>query len=232
LTVAANAVSVAEHTMLLMLAAARSLIGLDAAVRDGDFAVRSRSRGVELHGRTLALVGYGRIGREVATRAAAFGMRVCVVDPYLATKPEGVELIADLAHALPRADVISLHVPLTGETRGLIGQAELAAMPKGAILVNASRGGVVDEAALLASVRSGHLHGAGLDTFAVEPLPPDSPLLGERRIVISPHAAALTEEAMIGMGRATIENVFAALDGTLDPSVVVNRSVVAPENAV
>ena len=226
LTMAANAVSVAEHTMLLMLAAARGVIELDTAVRDGDFAVRSRLRGVELRGRTLVLVGYGRIGREVAARAVAFGMRVCVVDPYLAVSPpDGVELIDDLARALPRADVISLHVPLTVETRGLIGEAELAAMPQGAILVNASRGGVVDEAALLASVRSGHLHGAGLDTFAVEPLPADSPLFAERRIVLSPHAAALTEESMIGMGRATIENVFAALDGTLDPSVVVNPSV-------
>jgi D-3-phosphoglycerate dehydrogenase len=229
LTVAANAVSVAEHTMLLMLAAARSVIDLDTAVRDGDFAIRSRLRGVELRGRTLVLVGYGRIGREVAVRAAAFGMRVCVVDPYLAASPPaGIELIADLARALPRADVISLHVPLTGETRGLIGEAELAAMPKGAILVNASRGGVVDEAALLASVRSGHLHGAGLDTFALEPLPADSPLLAERRIVLSPHAAALTEESMIAMGRATIENALAALDGTLDPSVVVNPSVLTP----
>lgn len=233
LTVAANAVSVAEHTLMLMLAAARSIIELDTAVRDGDFAVRSRLRGVELRGRTLVLVGYGRVGREVAVRAAAFGMQVCVVDPYLAASPpDAVELIGDLAQALPRADVVSLHVPLTAETRGLIGAAELAAMPDGAILVNASRGGVVDERALLDSVRSGHLRGAGLDTFASEPLPADSPLLAERRIVLSPHAAALTEESMVAMGRATIENVFAALDGTLDPSVVVNPSVLAPEKAV
>ncbi|HZB43377.1 MAG TPA: hydroxyacid dehydrogenase [Ilumatobacter sp.] len=233
LTVAANAVSVAEHTMLLMLAAARSVIELDTAVRDGDFAVRSRLRGVELRGRTLVLVGYGRIGREVAARAAAFGMRVCVVDPHLgAGPPHGVELIDDLARALARADVVSLHVPLTGETRGLIGEAQLAAMPDGAILVNASRGGVVDEAALLAAVRSGHLHGAALDTFAVEPLPVDSPLLAERRIVLSPHAAALTEQSMIEMGKATVENALAALDGTLDPSVVVNPAVLAPQKAV
>ena len=232
LTVAANAISVAEHTMMLMLAAARTVVQLDSGVRSGDFAIRSRLRSVELRGRTLVLVGYGRIGREVSARAVAFGMRVCVVDPYLAASPaEGVELLPDLATALPRADVLSLHAPLTDETRDLIGAAELAAMPKGAILVNASRGGVVDEHALLDSVRAGHLHGAGLDTFAIEPLPADSPLLAERRIVLSPHAAALTEESMIAMGRATIENVFAALDGMLDPSVVVNPSVLAP-NAV
>lgn len=226
LTVDANVISVAEHTMMLMLAAARTAIELDTGVRDGDFPIRSRLRGVELRGRTLVLVGYGRIGREVAARARAFGMRVAVVDPYLASNPpDDVELFADLASALPRADVLSLHTPLTEETRGLIGEAELAAMPAGAILVNASRGGVVDEQALLASVHSGHLHGAGLDVFAIEPLPADSALLAERRIVLSPHAAALTEESMIAMGRATIENAFAALDGTLDPSVVVNPSV-------
>jgi len=232
LTVSANAVSVAEHTMLLMLAASRAVIELDTAVRAGDFGVRSRLLGVELRGRTLVLVGYGRIGREVAVRASAFGMRVCVVDPYLrAGQTDGVELVDDLALALPRADVLSLHVPLTEETRGLIGEAELSAMPHGAILVNASRGGVVDEAALLATVRAGHLRGAGLDTFEVEPLAADSPLLGERRIVLSPHAAALTEEAMIGMGRATIDNALAALDGSLDPSVVVNPSVLPRRNA-
>ena len=226
LTVAANAISVAEHTMMLMLAAARTVIELDTRTREGDFAVRSRIRGVELRGRTLLLVGYGRIGREVAARAAAFGMRVCVVDPYLTASPShDVELIADLASALPRADVLSLHAPLTDETRGLVGATELAALPEQAIVVNASRGGVVDEEALLASIRSGHLHGAGLDVFAGEPLPADSPLLGERRIVLSPHAAALTEEGMIAMGRDTISNVFAAFDGTLDPSVGVNRSV-------
>lgn len=226
LTVAANAISVAEHTMMLMLASARTVIELDAGTRDGDFAVRSRIRGVELRGRTLVLVGYGRIGREVAARAAAFGMHVCVVDPYLtASSTNGVEVISDLASALPRADVLSLHAPLTDETRGLIGAVELAAMPERAIVVNASRGGVVDEDALLAAVRSGHLHGAALDVFGREPLPADSPLLGERRIVLTPHAAALTEEAMIAMGHDTITNVLAAFDGTLDPSVVVNPAV-------
>src|SRR3954451_21932133 len=219
LTVSANVISVAEHTMMLMLAAARTLVELDTSTRDGDFGVRSRLRGVELRGRTLVLIGYGRIGREVAVRAAAFGMRICVVDPYLASNPPpGVEVLTDLTSALPRADVLSLHAPLTEETRGMIGKGELAAMPKGSILVNASRGGVVDEDALLDSVRSGHLHGAGLDVFALEPLPAGSPLLAERRIVLSPHAAALTEESMIAMGRDSVTNVFAALDGTLDPS--------------
>jgi D-3-phosphoglycerate dehydrogenase len=118
-------------------------------------------------------------------------------------------------------------VPLTDETRNLIDARRLALMPHGSILINASRGGIVDEAALVESVRSGHLHGAGLDTFAVEPLPAESPLLAERRIVLSPHAAALTDDALIAMGVATVHNALAGIDGSLDPDLVVNRSVLA-----
>jgi D-3-phosphoglycerate dehydrogenase len=221
---AVNAISVAEQTMLLMLAAARAAIELDTAVRSGDFAARSRVLGVELRGRTLVLVGYGRIGREVATRAAAFGMRVCAVDPYL-TVIDGVELLASLDDALPLADVLSLHLPLSEATHNMIGARELALMPAGSIVVNASRGGLVDEAALIDAVRSGHLHGAGLDTFAVEPLPVDSPLTAEPRIVLSPHSAALTEQALIAMGITTVRNALAGLDGTIDPALVVNASV-------
>jgi D-3-phosphoglycerate dehydrogenase len=220
---AANAVSVAEQTMLLMLAAARMSIVLDTAVRDGDFAARLRVRGVELRGRTLVIVGYGRIGREVAVRAAAFGMRICVVDPHARSLDDGIEHIAGLDEALARAEVLSLHVPLSATTRDLIGSRELQLMPQGSILVNASRGGLVDEVALLESIRSGHLHGAGLDTFAVEPVPPHSPLLAEPRIVLSPHSAALTEQALIAMGVATVRNALAGIDGNLDPEMIVNR---------
>ena len=224
---AANAVSVAEHTMLLMLAAARSAIALDGAVRRGDFAIRSRALGVELRGRTLVLVGYGRIGREVATRAGAFGMHVCVVDPYLTAQVDGMERIENLDAALARADVLTLHVPLSDETRNMIGERELALMPRGGILVNASRGGLVDEQALVDAVRSGHLHGAGIDTFSVEPLPPTSPLAGEPRIVLSPHSAALTEQALIAMGVTTVRNALDGLDGNIDPTLVVNPSTLA-----
>ncbi|MBV9078659.1 MAG: hydroxyacid dehydrogenase [Methylobacteriaceae bacterium] len=221
-----NAVAVAEQTMLLMLAAARGAVALDAATREGDFAARRRITGIELRGRTLLLVGYGRIGREVATRALAFGLRVQVFDPHLDAAPSApIEQAPSLAEALPQADIVSLHVPLGPETRGLLGAREIAALPQGAIVVNASRGGLVDEDALLAAIRSGHLHGAGLDTFATEPLPASSPLLAERRIVLSPHSAALTEEALLGMGLATVRNALAGLDGTLDPALVVNPEV-------
>jgi len=223
---AANTVSVAEQTMLLLLAAARSTIELDASTRAGDFAARTRVRGVQLQGRTLLLIGYGRIGREVATRALAFGMRVRVVDPDLRGAPgPGVEVVDDLDAALRSAHAVSLHVPLTPATHHLLGARELALLPPGAIVVNASRGGLVDETALLERLRDGHLHGAGLDTFETEPLPPGSPLLSERRIALSPHSAALTEEALVAMGLATVANALAGIDGTLDRGVVVNPEV-------
>jgi len=218
-----NVVSVAEQTLLLMLAAARGGMALDAAVRRGDFAARGRIAGVELRGRTLLLLGYGRIGREVGRLASALGMRVLAHDPHLAGAPEeGVERIDRLDDALARAEVLSLHLPLLPTTRGLIGADALARLPRGAIVVNAARGGILDEDALLLAVRSGHLHGAGLDTFEREPLPADSPLLGEPRIALSPHSAALTAEALLRMGLATVRNALAGLDGALDPALVVN----------
>jgi D-3-phosphoglycerate dehydrogenase len=223
----ANTVSVAEHAMYLLLAAARAGIELDAATRDGDFAVRQRVQGVELHGRTLLLIGYGRIGREVGRRAAAFGMRIRAFDPLVNTPDPDVELVPALEDGLRTADVVSLHVPLTDATRHLIGERELALLPPGAILVNTGRGGLVDEAALLSSVQSGQLRGAGLDVFEVEPLPATAPLLAERRIVVSPHAASLTDEGLIAMGLATVANALAGIDGTLDPDDVVNPEVLA-----
>lgn len=222
-----NAVSVAEHTLFLILAAARNGIALDAATRAGDFAARGRITGVELRNRRLLVVGFGRIGREVAARTRAFGMTVAVFDPFLAEAPAdpAIRRATDIEDALRGADVVTLHVPLTEATRAMIGAAELALLPSRAILVNASRGGLVDETALVAAVRSGRLHGAGLDTFEREPLPLDSALLTEKRIVLSPHSAALTEEALLAMGMATARNALAGLDGTLDPDLVVNRSV-------
>jgi D-3-phosphoglycerate dehydrogenase / 2-oxoglutarate reductase len=220
-----NAVSVAEHTMLLMLAVARKMHRLDAAIRRGDFAARTQLIGIELRGRTLLIVGFGRIGREVARRAMAFGMNVQVFDPYTDKRPADVVFVDGLNEGLRHADIVSLHVPLSAPTRNLIGSAELALLRPGAILINTARGGVVDEAALLLALQSGHVRGAGLDTFLIEPLPGDHPLALEPNVVLSPHSAALTEESLIAMGLATARNALAGLDGNLDPEVVVNRSV-------
>jgi D-3-phosphoglycerate dehydrogenase len=221
-----NAVSVAEHTFYLMLAAARAGIELDAAVRRGDFRIRERVTGVELNGRNLLIIGFGRIGKQVATRARVFGMKVSVFDPYYqGDLPTDVRVVTSLETGLREANVVTLHTPLTEETRGILGAPELSLLPKGAIVVNASRGGVIDEAALLAAVKSRHLHGAGLDTFEAEPLPADSPLFAEPRIVLSPHAAAMTETSLSAMAVMTARNALAGLDGILDPDLVVNRSV-------
>ena len=222
----ANSVSVAEHAMFLALAAARVGVVMDSAVRSGNFAARSEMTGLELRGRTLLIVGFGRIGRELARRASAFGMRILAYDPYLrGTPPHDVEMVADFPASLPRVDVLSLHVPLTPETRHLVGAAEIDLLRDRAIVVNAGRGGLVDEAALLDRVRSGKLQGAGLDTFEREPLPPDSPLTDEQRIVLSPHSAALTEESLSAMGRLTIKHALDGLDGKLDPSTLVNPEI-------
>jgi D-3-phosphoglycerate dehydrogenase len=227
-----NAVSVAEHTMFLMLAAARAAVVVDGATRAGDFGVRGRVRGVELRGRTLLLVGCGRIGTEVAARAAAFGMNIVVHDPYLVgAVPAGAARAEDLDDALRSADVVSLHVPLTEATHDLLDAAALDVLPPGAIVVNAARGGLIDEDALVERVRSGRIHGAGLDVFADEPLDPGSPLTSEPRIVLSAHTAALTEESLAAMGVATIRNVLAAFDGELDPALVVNPAVLSGARA-
>ncbi len=221
-----NAVSVAEHTIFLLLAAARAGIELDSAVREGRFAARANTPGLELNGKTLLLIGFGRIGQEVARRAAALGMCVLVFDPYVADACNlSVTFVEYLDEALKGADAVSLHLPLTDETRDILGERRLALLPRGAIVVNASRGGLMDEDALVRHIRSGALHGAGIDTFQIEPLPPQSPLVVEKRVVLSPHSAALTEEALIGMGVKTVENALAALDGTLDPELVVNKEV-------
>lgn len=221
-----NAVSVAEHTFYLMLAVARAGIELDTAVRRGDFRIRERVTGVELNGRNLLIIGFGRIGKQVATRARVFGMKVSVFDPYYqGDLPTDVRVVTSLETGLREANVVTLHTPLTEETRGILGAHELSLLPKGAIVINASRGGVIDEAALLAAVKSQHLHGAGLDTFEAEPPPADSPLFAEPRIVLSPHAAAMTETSLSAMAVMTARNALAALDGTLDPDLVVNRSV-------
>ncbi|HVP15009.1 MAG TPA: hydroxyacid dehydrogenase [Terriglobales bacterium] len=190
----APAVAVAEHTIALLLALERHLVRADHAVRSGGWR-EGLPPPRELAGRSLGLVGFGRVGREVAWRARAFGMDVLWHDPLLDLAPAGYEWArrAVLGELLPRADVLSLHVPLTRATRGLIGARELAAMKSEAVLVNCACGGVVDEDALHAALARGALRGAALDVFAAEP-PAGSPLLALPNVVLTPHVAARTIE--------------------------------------
>lgn len=216
-----NTISAAELTFALILACVRRIPAADRSMKNGEWDRKSFT-GTELYGKTLGLVGAGRIGGEVARRARAFGMRVSAYDPYLtAERARTLEIeLAALDEVLSRADVLSLHVPLTETTAGLIGAAELSRMKEGAIVVNAARGGVIDEDALAEAVRSGHLAGAGLDVFAEEPAPADHPLRSVAQVVLTPHLGAATQEAQHNVAVEIAEAVRAALaDGDLTRAV-------------
>lgn len=203
--------AVAEHTLALLLAVARRIVEGDRIVREGRFRTWGPSflLGTELYGKTLAVVGPGRIGETVARIAeGGFGMRV-----------ERVGLGDDLLTALARADVVLLHVPLDEKTRHLIGPEELRAMKETAILVNTSRGPVVDEAALVEALRAGEIAGAGLDVYEREPELAEG-LAGLPNVVLAPHTASATLEARSAMSRLAAENVIAALEGGPLPAEV------------
>jgi len=209
---AGNTVSAAELTMALLLALARRVPAADRSMRAGEWD-RKSFNGVELYGKTLGLVGAGRIGGEVAVRARAFGMRVMVFDPFL--NPDratalGVETAA-LDEILERADVLSVHVPLTDETHGLIGEAQLAKLKPSAFVLNVARGGVVDEDALLKALQNKRLAGAALDVYSVEPLPADHPFRSLPNVVLTPHLGASTAEAQQNVAIEIAEAVRAAL---------------------
>jgi D-3-phosphoglycerate dehydrogenase len=209
---AGNTVSAAELTMALILAVVRRVPAADQAVRQGGWA-RARFKGSELRGRTLGLLGGGRIGGEVARRARAFHMRVLIHDPFL--PDERVRDLdaepVDVDTLFTTSDVVSLHVPLTGATRGLVDARRLATMRRGAYLVNVSRGGIVDESALAGALAGGHLAGAALDVFEQEPLPADSPLRTTPNLVLTPHLGASTDEAQERVADEVARNVRDAL---------------------
>lgn len=221
ITADANAVSVAEHAMMLMLALSRRATAYDRATREGRFAFRETQEARDLHESTLLILGLGRIGRRVAHRARAFGMTVLGFDPAITAPAEGVEFVPDLDAALGRADIVTLHLPRTAATAGLFDAARLRRCKPGAILINAARGGLVDEAALVEALDAGTLSGAGLDVFEREPVPPDHPLLRRDDVLLSPHSAAMTRQGAQRMAAGAAENIIAFLDGRLDPAMVV-----------
>ena len=205
----ANDNAVAELTLGLMFTLARRIPLAVNAVRGGRF---PRLSGIELRGRTLGVIGLGRIGRRVARAASAIGMRVIACDPHLAPGAwDGVES-AEFETLLARSDVVSLHLPLTAESAGLIGEQALSQMKTGALLINTARGGLVDEAALYRALKAGHLGGAAIDCFAHEP-PGASPLLELDTLIATPHMASHTAEAITAMSRMAAENVVAGLRG-------------------
>jgi D-3-phosphoglycerate dehydrogenase len=225
---AGNTVAATEHTMALMLGLARHLPQASEAVRAGRWE-RSRYLGTELRDKTLGVIGLGNIGREVARRAQAFGMRVIASDP-LVPEERAAQLqvrMVSLDRLLGESDFVSIHVPLTSQTRHLLDAARLRSAKPGLRLVNAARGGIVDERALYDALREGRLAGAALDVFEQEP-PGESPLLSLPQVIATPHLGASTEEAQLGVALEIADQVLAVLDGSF-PQFALNAPVVLPE---
>jgi D-3-phosphoglycerate dehydrogenase len=214
--VGANAAAVAEQAMALLLACAKSVVQLNARMHAGHWD-KATHKSVELHGRTIGLVGLGAIGQRFARMCDAMGMKVIGFDPFAQNVPEYVRVV-DLPTLWRESDAISLHCPLTAENRELMNAQTLAACRRGVLLVNTARGGLVDEAALLAAVRSGQVAAAGLDSFAVEPMTVPHPFHGEPNIILSPHIGGVTGDAYVNMGVGAAQNVLAVLESAAAPA--------------
>ncbi|HLZ71558.1 MAG TPA: phosphoglycerate dehydrogenase [Dehalococcoidia bacterium] len=223
-----NTISAAEHTIGLMLALARHIPRADASLRRGEWK-RSDFVGVELRGKTLGIVGLGQVGSEVARRAAGLAMRVIAFDPFVSeerARALGVEA-APFERVLAEADFLTVHTTLTSGTKGLIGAEELRRMKPGVRLINTARGGIIDEAALLDAVKSGHVAGAAIDVFVKEPAP-DTILAQDERIVVTPHLGASTSEAQERVAIDVAEQIVGVLGG--EPAAyAVNAPMIAPE---
>jgi D-3-phosphoglycerate dehydrogenase len=217
----ANTISAAEHTFGLLLAQARNIGRAQVSMREGGWD-RKALKGVELHGKTLGVIGLGRIGQLVTTRAVAFGMTVIAYDPYVSAAASG-ELgasLVELDELFDRSDFITIHLPKTPETTNLISSAAIAKMKDGVRIVNTSRGGIVDEVDLVEAVLAGKVASAGLDVYETEPLDPKSPLRSSSNIVLTPHLGASTIEAQNKAGVQVAEAVTRALAGEIVHSAV------------
>ncbi len=226
----ANSQSVAEHAVFLMMALAKRATFFHRAVQERRFGARFEAsrETLELSGKHLLVVGFGRIGTRTTAICRALGMTVAVFDPYVADsaiEEAGAEPVQRLEDALPAADFVSIHCPRNRETEGLFDAAALGRMKASAILVNTARGGIVDEGALVDALRSGGIRSAGLDVFDVEPPPDDHPLLDLENVLFSPHIAGITDKSMQAMAEATCQNVLDAFDGRIRPGNIVNPEV-------
>jgi len=214
---------VAEHTMALLLAAARKIPLYDRLVRAGRWELPPGKPMFRLVGRTLGLVGFGNIARQVAARAAAFGMRIVFADPFVDAGAFAAEKV-DLEKLLGEADFVSLHPPLSAQTRGLIGDEAFRRMRPSAWLINCARGPIIDTGALVRALDAGRIAGCALDTTDPEPLPDPHPLRGRDNVMITPHAAWYSEQAMVGLQAGAPGEVRRVLSGEW-PVNVVNRAV-------
>lgn len=213
-TPAGNTISTAEHTMSMILALSRNIPQANASMKKGEWK-RSKFMGVELYGKTLGIVGLGRIGSEVTRRALAFGMKVLAYDPFLSlevAKNLGVEVV-ELKDVFKRSDYITVHTPLTDETRHIISVKEFALMKKSVRIINCARGGIIDESALIGAIKEGKVAGAALDVFEKEPLSPENEFLKLDNVILTPHLGASTEEAQVNVAVEVAQIVRDALLG-------------------
>jgi D-3-phosphoglycerate dehydrogenase len=224
----ANSVSVAEQAFHLMITLAKKIRVMDSLVRDGKWNDRHQALPMELAGKTVLILGFGRIGTRSARRCLGFDMSVLVFDPFIdqaKITAAGCEAAPDLDAALPRADFLSIHCPKSPATVNLINAERLAKMKRGAFLVNTARGGIVNEPALYDALVSGQIAGAGLDVFDMEPTPVDNKLLSLDNVIASPHMAGVTVEAVQAMAVATARNILGVLDGQPNRDNTINPEV-------
>jgi D-3-phosphoglycerate dehydrogenase len=230
----ANAVSVAEHAIALLLTSAKRILPLDAGLRAGRWE-KPGFAGREITGETMGLMGMGAIARATGRIAKGLGLNLIGYDPYApdsAFEELGVTRSNSFEELLAGANVLSLHCPLNEQTRQILNAEAIARMPEGAFVINTARGGLIDEAALLAAIQSRHLAGAGLDTFAVEPPARDHPFFAEPRIVLTPHIGGVTRQAGARVGVDAVRGIFQVLHGEpVAPERIVNRKLMDAANA-
>jgi D-3-phosphoglycerate dehydrogenase len=224
----ANSPSVAEQALFMMLTLAKRAVEMHSIVKDGNWGYRLGMLPYDLFGKTVLIVGFGRIGTRTAKRCLAMEMNVLVYDPYKSAdeiKAAGCEPVADLDAALPRADFVSIHCPKTSETIAMFNAARLERMKPTAYLINTARGGIIDEPALYEALVSGRLAGAGLDVFEQEPPPAGHSLFELPNVIMAPHVAGVTREAVDRMSEQTARNILSALDGNPIRQNVINQDV-------
>lgn len=230
ITPRANALSVAEHVLALMLALAKQIIPFDAATRKNEWEIRNSCAAVDLEGKVMGIVGMGRVGTLVCRKAiGAFNMQVLAYDPLVpaaAMEQAGAAVVKEIPELIRAADIVTVHVPSSPETRHLIGEKELAMMKPSAFLLNTARGPLVDEIALAKALREKKIAGAGIDVFDPEPPKVDNPLFGLPNVILSPHSAALTAECMMRMATHAAEAIMDVLEGRR-PEGVINPEVYA-----
>jgi D-3-phosphoglycerate dehydrogenase / 2-oxoglutarate reductase len=224
----ANSISVAEQAFHMMITLAKKNRHMDSLVRDGKWHDRHDSLPMELANKTIIIVGFGRIGTRSAKRCLGFDMNVLIYDPFIdqaKITAAGCTPVADLDAALPGADIVSIHCPKKADTVNMFNAARFARMKKGALIINTARGGIINEADLYDALKSGHIAGAGLDVFDMEPTPTDNKLLSLDNVIASPHMAGVTAEAVQAMAVATSRNILSVLDGQPNRDNTINPEV-------